>query len=366
MATIIPEPSRSLKEYRLLTGKTTTDSVMSRVGISTRLCRHADSYLYLELPLLSAAMQAVTGREMAVALGKLGGLGVLPASLEPKKQAALVGDVKKEGILAAAAVSTQPADRERIDMLLHAGAGVLFIDASDGYSEFQAETLSYIRSKSRVPVVGGNIIHAEAFKFLAEAGFDAVKVGMGIGSGCTTQAQKGTGRGQATALIDVCRARDELYSRTGRYIPVISDGSVSNSGQIMVALVLGADSVMMGRFFAGFTESAGKAVKHPVLGQAKEYWMEASSRARSLGRYNATAATFFEEGVEGFVRHEGKLEVCLPRTILKIKSAMSSCGCASIDELHKKAVVELQSEAALRDADVHSLEEKKTGPARYQ
>jgi IMP dehydrogenase len=178
---------------------------------------------------------------------------------------------------------------------------------------------------------------------------------MGIGSGCTTQAQKGTGRGQATAIIDVCGARDEHESRTGSYIPVISDGSISNSGQIMVAIALGADAVMMGRFFAQFTESAGNLRQHPSLGPVKEYWMEASARARNYGRYSASSDTFFEEGVEGFVPHVGSIYIHLRETILKMKSSLSSAGCRNVGEMHKNSVVELQSESALRDSDVHDI-----------
>ena len=158
------------------------------------------------------------------------------------------------------------------------------MDASDGYSDFQVQALAYIRKRSRkVPVIGGNLITAEGFRFLAEAGFDGIKVGMGIGSGCTTQEQKGVGRGQATALLEIVHARNEFSRPPGSYLPVISDGGISNPGQMVVALAMGADAIMMGRFFAQFTESAGGIRMHPQHGPLKEYWMEASARARSYG-----------------------------------------------------------------------------------
>ena len=204
-------------------------------------------------------------------------------------------------------------------------------------------------------MIGGNLITADGFQFLAEAGFDGVKVGMGIGSGCTTQEQKGVGRGQATALMEIVRSRDEFFKNTGKYLPVISDGGISNPGQMVVALAMGADAIIMGRFFAQFTESSGGIRMHPQFGPLKEYWMEASARAKSYGRYETTSDLFFEEGIEGFVPHIGSIYENLNPTLLKIRSALSNAGCKDIEELHSKAVLELQSIASLQDAAVHDI-----------
>jgi IMP dehydrogenase len=482
----VDKPSRSLREFRLLTGRTTIGSVIGKVELRTRLCRipNTSDFVSLNIPFVSAAMQAVSGARLAVALAQFGGISVLPCSIPVEEQLSVIREVKRhkagfqenvvtlsrenliadavqmtrkhgyhkfpvtengkphgrllgilsdrnfdprkhlgekvakymvrdvvtayEGIslseanqrmirygrdilpivdrkgnlrfvvfkkdmekhldfpyelvdenkryMVGAAVSTQERDRKRIDALVRNGIDIMVVDASDGHSDFQVSTFEYIRRKSkRIPVIGGNIITAEGFELLAEAGFDAVKVGMGIGSGCTTQEQKGVGRGQATALMDVARARDEFFENTGRYIPIVSDGGISNPGQIVIALALGADSIMMGRFFAQFTEAAGEMRTHPQYGPLKEYWMEASARAKSYGRYETTSEMFFEEGVEGYVPHVGSIYDNLNQTLLKIKSALSNAGCRSVEELHKSAVLELQSFASLQDAAVHDI-----------
>lgn len=272
--------------------------------------------------------------------------------------------------LCAAAVSTHPKDRDRIDALANI-IDALFIDASDGYSVFQKETLEYIRGKNpRLPVIGGNVITKEGFRYLVDAGFDAVKLGMGIGSGCTTQQEKGTGRGMATTIIEIVHERNKYYAETGKYIPLIADGSMSNTSLMAIALALGVDCVMVGGWIAGFTESPSHLQKHKGYEWGlKEYYMEASEKAQNWARYQEDAAYFFIEGVEGWVPHKGSIydkgttrdgvfypgKNSMNKSLQKIKSAISTAGCRTITEFHDKAVVEVQSEYALRDAGVHDI-----------
>jgi len=197
-------------------------------------------------------------------------------------------------LIVGAAVSTHPKDRERIISLIEEQVDFLVIDASDGHSVFQAETLEFIKENHDIPVIAGNVVTAQGFDFLVAAGADAIKVGMGIGSGCITQEAKATGRGQATAIMDIVKARKDYEDETGNYIPIIADGSVNSPAEICIALALGADSVMMGNYFARCTESPGKLSNRYAENKAmelKEYWMEGSAKAKSLnssernGRY---------------------------------------------------------------------------------
>ncbi|MBW1861385.1 MAG: IMP dehydrogenase [Deltaproteobacteria bacterium] len=252
-----------------------------------------------------------------------------------------------------AAVSTHPEDRERIKELAENDVDFLVIDSSDGFTCFQKQSIEWIKENFDTPVIGGNVVTAEAFQMLADAGVDAIKVGMGIGSGCITQEAKATGRGQATAIMDVAKARD-AYIRGDRYIPIIADGGINSPADIAIALAMGADTVMMGNLFARLSESPGPT--HKVNGRhVKEYWMEGSQRARNHKRYSQTRDTFFEEGINGFVPYAGSIYDYLPTSRLRLEASLSTAGVSTIDKLHKNAILELQSPLAQCDSKVHNM-----------
>ncbi|HVP18613.1 MAG TPA: IMP dehydrogenase [Spirochaetia bacterium] len=247
---------------------------------------------------------------------------------------------------------------ERAPALVDAGADVLCVDSSDGFSEWQAQTIQWIRKKygDSVKIGGGNVVDAEGFRFLADAGVDFVKIGIGGGSICITREQKGIGRGQATAVIEVARARDEYVAKTGTYVPICSDGGITQDYHIALALAMGADFVMMGRFFARFDEAPGRRLR--VGGSfVKEYWGEGSNRARNWQRYHETAlqGPGFEEGVDGYVPYAGKLKDNIDMTLDKIRSTMVSCGAMSIPELQKKARITLASAVSIREGSTHDV-----------
>ncbi len=205
-------------------------------------------------------------------------------------------------------------------------------------------------------VGGGNVVDAEGFLYLAEAGVDFVKVGIGGGSICITREQKGIGRGQATALIEVAAARDEYFRKTGTYVPICSDGGIAQDYHIALALAMGADFVMMGRFFARFDEAPGRRLR--VGGSfVKEYWGEGSNRARNWQRYHEAGQVGpgFEEGVDGYVPYAGKLKDNLDVTLDKVRSAMVSCGALSIPELQKMARLTLASAVSIREGGAHDI-----------
>lgn len=249
--------------------------------------------------------------------------------------------------------------KERIPALLKAGVDVLCMDSSDGYSIWQKETIDFVREKygDTVKIGAGNVVDKEGFRYLAEAGADFVKVGVGGGSICITRETKGIGRGQASALMDVCEERDKYFKETGIYIPVCSDGGIVHDYHITLALAMGADFVMMGRYFARFDESPTKIVKKNGSFY-KEYWGEGSNRARNWQRYdlggNKNKLTF-EEGVDSYIPYAGSLKENLMVTIDKIKSTMCNCGSITIPELHKKARFTLVSSVSIREGGAHDV-----------
>lgn len=247
---------------------------------------------------------------------------------------------------------------ERIPALVEAGADVLCIDSSEGFSEWQKRTLDWTRAKygDSVKIGAGNVVDREGFLFLAEAGADFVKVGIGGGSICITREQKGIGRGQATALIEVAKARDEYYARTGIYVPVCSDGGIVHDYHVTLALAMGADFIMLGRYFSRFDESPTNKVM--INGNyMKEYWGEGSSRARNWQRYDlgGEAKLSFEEGVDSYVPYAGSLKDNLTLTLYKVRSTMCNCGALTIPELQEKAKITLVSATSIVEGGAHDV-----------
>jgi len=492
---IIETPSRSLQEYNILPGYIPVDLTYDKIDLKTPLTRYQTSkeaYAFsLNHPLITAAMQAVTGPNMAIAAAREGGLGVIYCSQTPEQEASMVRMAKqsKAGFVVAEAISPEAKIRHllkriretgytkfpvttggkingellglitdndfdevlhinvtvaermvdisqlsvayddeiqgdikkankrireghhsvlpivnrsdnslkhlvfrkdlieheknvletlddekryrvgaalntrdyrtRVPLLIEAGADLLFTDTSQGWADYQAEALDYIALEfPGVPFVAGNIVTADGFRFLVNKGAYAVKVGMGSGSICVTLEQIGVGRAQATAVMEVARARDAYFEETGIYIPIISDGGVEIPKDIVVALALGADTVMCGRFFAGCTES-NTEINYKHKPAAKPYWGEGSERARNwrAARYDRLDYNQheFEEGVEGWVEFVGPLKDYLAKSIQVMKDAIRKAGCRNIEELHQKATLELVSELAKKEGGVHGI-----------
>ncbi len=248
---------------------------------------------------------------------------------------------------------------ERIPALVNAGVDILCIDSSDGYSVWQKKTIDFVREKygDSVKIGAGNVVDAQGFRYLAEAGADFIKVGVGGGSICITRETKGIGRGQASALIDVVAERDRYFEETGVYIPVCSDGGIVHDYHITLALALGADFVMMGRYFARFDESPTRVVKKNGS-FFKEYWGEGSNRARNWQRYDmggSKTKMTFEEGVDSYIPYAGKLKENLDITLEKVKSTMCNCGSTTIEELHKNARLTVVSAVSIREGGAHDV-----------
>ncbi len=247
---------------------------------------------------------------------------------------------------------------DRVPALVDAGADVLCIDSSEGFTEWQKITIDWIRANygDTVKVGAGNVVDAEGFRFLADCGADFIKVGIGGGSICITREQKGIGRGQATALIDVCQERDKYFNETGVYIPICSDGGIVHDYHFTLALAMGADFLMLGRYFARFDEAPGNRVS--VGGNyMKEYWGEGSARARNWQRYDLGGAQklSFEEGVDSYVPYAGSLKDNVSLTLSKVRSTMCNCGAITIPELQKKAKLTLVSATSIVEGGAHDV-----------
>ena len=496
MATFISEPSRTFNEYLLIPGYSSAECIPANVNLRTPLVkfrRGEEPALHLNIPLVSAIMQAVSGDRLAVALATEGGVSFIYGSQSVENEAAMVKRAKdyKAGFvrsdsnlrpdmtlgevialreqtghstmavtddgtaagrllgivtsrdyrvsrmgpetlvssfmtplekliyapegttlreandiiwdhklnalpivndagqlcyfvfrkdydshkqnqnellddhkryLVGAGINTRDYET-RVPALLEAGADVLCIDSSEGFSEWQRRTLAWIREKygDAVKVGAGNVVDADGFRFLAEAGADFVKVGIGGGSICITRETKGIGRGQATALIEVCKARDEYFKETGVYVPVCSDGGIVYDHHITLALAMGADFIMLGRYFARFDESPSNKVSLNGT-YYKEYWGEGSARARNWQRYDmgGDKKLSFEEGVDSYVPYAGRLKDNVALTLSKVRSTMCNCGALNIPEFQRKAKLTLVSATSIVEGGAHDVIQKDT------
>lgn len=255
---------------------------------------------------------------------------------------------------------------ERVPALIEAGADVLCIDSSEGFSEWQQRTIKWIREKygDTVKVGAGNVVDADGFRFLADCGADFVKVGIGGGSICITRETKGIGRGQATALIEVCAERDKYFEETGIYVPVCSDGGIVYDHHMTLALAMGADFIMLGRYFARFDESPTNKISLNGT-YYKEYWGEGSARARNWQRYDlgGDKKLSFEEGVDSYVPYAGSLKDNVALSLAKVRSTMCNCGALTIPELQKKAKLTLVSATSIVEGGAHDVIQKDKGPS---
>ena len=264
---------------------------------------------------------------------------------------------KEKRYLVGAGINTRDY-AQRVPALLEAGVDVLVIDSSEGYTCWQKNTIAWVREHygDSVKIGAGNVVDRDGFRFLAEAGADFIKIGIGGGSICITRETKGIGRGQATAVIDVAEARDKYFEETGVYVPICADGGIVQDYHITLALAMGADFCMLGRYFSRFDESPSAKV---LIGGSymKEYWGEGSARARNWQRYDlgGAAKLSFEEGVDSYVPYAGTLSDGMATTLAKIRSTMCNCGALTIPELREKAKLTLVSATSIVEGGVHDV-----------
>lgn len=264
---------------------------------------------------------------------------------------------KDKRYVVGAGINTRDVE-ERVPALVEAGVDVLCIDSSEGFTEWQKETIEFVKNKydDTVKIGAGNVVDRDGFLFLAESGADFVKVGIGGGSICITRETKGIGRGQATAIIEIARAREEYFNKTGVYVPICSDGGIVYDYHMALALAMGADFLMLGRYFARFDESPTNKLN--INGSyVKEYWGEGSNRARNWQRYDigGDEKLAFEEGVDSYVPYAGSLKDNVNITLAKIRSTMCNCGALTIQELREKAKLTVVSSTSIVEGGAHDV-----------
>ena len=270
---------------------------------------------------------------------------------------------KDKRYVVGAGINTRDVE-ERVPALVEAGVDVLCIDSSEGFTEWQKETIEFVKNKydDTVKIGAGNVVDRDGFLFLAESGADFVKVGIGGGSICITRETKGIGRGQATAIIEIAKAREEYFNKTGVYVPICSDGGIVYDYHMALALAMGADFLMLGRYFARFDESPTNKLN--INGSyVKEYWGEGSNRARNWQRYDigGDEKLAFEEGVDSYVPYAGPLKDNVNQSLNKVKSTMCNCGVITIPDLQKESKITLVSATSIVEGGAHDVILKETG-----
>ena len=323
----------------------------------TNISLNLTKKIVLKAPFFSSAMDTVTESRMAIAIAKVGGLGVIHRNLRIKKQSQEIKIVKKKKLLVGAAIGTNKEDLERARELIASGADLIVIDTAHGHSEKVLKTLSKLKKiSSNIPICVGNIATGEAAKKLYNSGADIIKVGIGPGSICTTRMVAGIGVPQISAIMEVKKALKKTK------IKIISDGGIKFSGDIAKALAAGADAIMMGSIFAGTDESPGKKFK--VKGKIyKQYRGMGSIGAMSSGSANRyfqknykDKSKFVPEGVEGRVEYKGSISNIIYQLQGGLRSSMGYIGAKKLNEISKKAKFVKITKAGFYESMVHSVE----------
>ncbi|MCL5432554.1 MAG: IMP dehydrogenase [Patescibacteria group bacterium] len=361
-----------------------SDFSRSEINLSTNFTKK----IKLLIPLVSAPMDTVTESKLAISLAKLGGIGIIHRNLSIKDQVGEVLKVKSvragsdQKLLVGAAVGASQGFEERVKAIVKAGVDTVVVDSAHGYSKNVIDAVSFIKNTfPKMEVVGGNIATFDGARALIAAGCDALRVGMGPGSICTTRIVSGMGVPQVTALKEACRAAKKSGT------PVIADGGIKNSGDMVKALAVGASTVMMGSFFASSVESPGKTInlsKDQVPGRfqsilnhkTKKYLFKQYRGMGSLGAMEKGAKTKSEdefhgknykdrilvaEGVEGLVPVKGTVEEMVGQTLGGIKSGMYYVGAKTINELWRKANFIQITQASLVESYPHNILITNTG-----
>ena len=333
-----------------------SDVLPTQVSTKTVLTRSIE----LDIPLLSAAMDTVTEAPMAIALGKLGGLGVIHRNLSVEAQVAEVQKAKAAGVRVGAAVGVSGDADERVAALVAAGCDLIVVDTAHGHSAGVIRMVEKVKARHRVEVMAGNVATAEGAEELISSGADAVKVGMGPGAICTTRVVAGAGMPQITAVFDCA----DVAAKHG--IPICADGGIQHSGDIPKAIGAGAHTVMIGGLLAGVDESPGELVVTPE-GRMKSYRGMGSMGAMaargqtgpSRDRYGQQDVGEFSklvpEGVEGLVPSQGPLAPLVHQLVGGLRAGMGYVGAATIEDLRTRARFVRISGAGIRESHPHSV-----------
>ncbi|HVT01431.1 MAG TPA: IMP dehydrogenase [Patescibacteria group bacterium] len=329
----------------------------------------------LKIPFIAAPMDTVSESDLAIALGKIGGISIIHRNLSIDDQASQVKKVKGEKVLVGAAIGPNKGFEERAKALVNSGVDVIVIDSAHGYTKFTIDTIKFLKKNyPKLEVIAGNIATYDGAKALIAAGADALRIGMGPGAICTTRVISGMGVPQITALLDTVRAAKKAK------VPVIADGGLNNSGDMVKAIGAGAHTVMMGSFFASTIESPGKKVSlsgaevpqrfksifskngkfifKEYRGMGSEAAMKTGAKTKSEGEFHGKSykdRTLVAEGVEGLVPIRGTVQEVVDIAIGGIKSGFYYCGFKTIDDCHKHARFMQITQASLQESHPHDI-----------
>ncbi|MBI2620639.1 IMP dehydrogenase [candidate division WWE3 bacterium] len=322
----------------------------SQVNLETKI----SPTVRLKIPLISINMDTVTGVEMAIAIGKLGGLGFLPRFDSPEIQAEKVSKVKKGGVIAAAAVGCKDGYLERAEKLAAAGIDILTLDVAHGHMSKSIRATQNLKNRfPNVVLISGVVATYDGAKALFKAGADSVRVGLGAGTICTTRIVTGVGVPQITALIEAAKAAREEKKT------ILADGGTENSGDIVKGLASGASAVISGSQFAGTDEAPGEIVE--INGKKyKKYngstsHEEKTSQTRKFSQDKDDSYLKYIEGIGAYVPYKGSIGEVVDKTMAGIRSGFSYCGAKNIEELWEKAEFIQMTPAGIRESGVHNV-----------
>lgn len=323
----------------------------SEVDLSTQITPQVK----LKIPLISINMTDVTGVEMAIALGELGGLGFLPRFVSSEEQANMVSRVKKKGVKVGAAVGCRDGYIERAEFLAKAGADIITLDVAHGGMTQAIEATKILKQKfgKNIGIISGVVGTYETAYELFKSGADSVRVGVGPGTICITRTQTGVGMPQITAVLEASRAAREFKNKT-----VLCDGGTKNSGDIVKGLAAGASAVVMGSQFAGHDECPSKilinnGMKYKVY-NASTSLTEKKNHKKHLGHLSKDYIKHIE-GIESFVPYKGPVKNSVELWTANIRSGMSYCNARTIPELWKKARFVRVSPMGFKENGAHDV-----------
>ena len=329
----------------------------SEVTTNTSLSKN----LNLKIPIISSAMDTVTESKMAIAIAKVGGIGVIHRNLDIKSQISEINKVKSKKLLVGAAVGAGPLEYKRAEAILKANVDLIVVDTAHGHTKKVGEIIRKIKrlKSNKTTLCAGNIATTEAAKFLIKLGAEVIKVGIGPGSICTTRLVAGIGVPQLSAILAVRKG-------VGRKkVSIIADGGIKFSGDISKALAAGADAVMIGSLFAGTNESPGKIIKKngklfkSFRGMGSIGAMNKGSADRYFQTKQKETSKYVPEGVEGLVKYKGSVEKIIYRLIGGLKSSMGYLGNKKIINLRNKPKFVKITKAGFYESMVHNIDEVK-------
>jgi IMP dehydrogenase len=318
----------------------------SNVDISAKLHKN----LVLDIPFISANMDTVTESKMAIAMAKLGGLGIIHRFLTIQEEIREVEKVKKKKLKVGAAIGVKSGELERAKALIKIGVDVISLDIAHAHSKMAGDMLGALRKMTRIPIIAGTVATADGVEFLCKKGADIIKVGIGAGSACITRLVSGTGVPQITAIMESAKAARKYK------IPIVADAGMKIPADVVKAIGAGAHAIMSGNIFAGCDETPGKIII--INGKKYKPYRGMASLAANLQRTDKTVErkNYVAEGVNGLISYKGSVQSVITEFSGGLRSGLSYSGAHNILEFHKKAKFVQVTPTGLKENGSHDMQ----------